>query len=98
MKPVIDVINLEKEELTWTESGVAVPLLAGGSATGTLVGKITAGLTPVSTRTDTEAWHIFAILDTGEMIKPVDTTVTPNEYFSDTKPRVWDDRLTYVYG
>lgn len=86
MQPTIDIINLDTEELVRTDSVT----IAGA----TIIGKITWGKTPVSSRTWEKAWKIILVQDTGEMLKPLNTN---GEYF-DTEYQVWDDRGSYTYA
>jgi hypothetical protein len=72
MKPVINVLDLDKNEIVWTDSTTF--------ASDTIVGKIAAGLIPVSTRTGTKARHLYIVKANGEMLKPVDPAT--GEYFN----------------
>ncbi len=86
--PVIDVINLEREDIVWTDA-ITTPNV-------TYIGKIAAGLTPVTTRTAEKSWHIYIIRANGQMEKPIDPAT--GQYFSETKPQAWDDKTTLTYG
>jgi len=87
MKPVIDVLNLNREEMPWTDS-----ITFAGD---TIVGKIAAGETPVSLRTGEKCWKIYRVNGTGEVLKPVDPAT--GKYYT-TEFLVWDDRATYTYA
>ena len=87
MTPTIDILNLQREEIVWVDTTTF--------AWETLVGKIAWWLTPVTTRTGQEAWHIFRYNEaTGQMTKPIDPET--GLYF-DSKPQIWDLRWTYAY-
>ncbi len=87
MLPTIDVLNLQREELVWVDNTSV--------AWTTFVGKIAGWLTPVTTRTGEEAWHIFAYDEnTGQMTRPID----PETWlYFDSTPQVRDLRTSYTY-
>jgi len=87
MKPVIDVLHLDKNEIIWTDTITF--------AWDTIVGKVSAGLRPVSGRTGEDAWYLYRVTSTGQMLKPVDPAT--GLYF-DAKPQQWDQRATYTYA
>jgi len=49
----------------------------------------------VSGRTGEDAWYLYRVTSTGQMLKPVDPAT--GLYF-DAKPQQWDQRATYTYA
>jgi hypothetical protein len=86
MLPIIQVPNLARDEIVWTDSTTTVWV--------TYVWKIAAGETPVSTRTWVDAWKLYLVNANGEMLKPVDPVT--GLYF-DPRFENWDDRAAYTY-
>jgi len=87
MQPVIDILNLSREEIVRTDT-----ITFAGD---TIVGKIAAGITPVSGRVADKSRYIYRVNANGEMLKPINPTTS---LYFDALGQQWSQRAAYAYA